>query len=159
MADPDVDPNDPGGHVLQARFGLNQLGKPGPAEILSQELGDGSIKDGRKLQMLLRINYDQMYGIINHDDPLVDELHPLALVEQHEKEKVEPHTSLYRLMSRFVKYRVAEFTGMDFPTFITQPRDVCEHWLLVCMEHQRKLPQGMSPKDVKKMEEQLGGVG
>ncbi len=109
--------------------------------------------------MLLRMNYDQYYGLFNHDDDFLATQHPLALVEMHEKEKVEPHTALYKLMERFVDYKVAEYTGMDFPTFIQQPRDVCDHWLKICKEKQAKAPKGIDSKTVRDLERQLGESG
>jgi len=160
VADPDVDPHDPGGHVLQGRFGLNQIGHPGPAERLLQEVGDGKIKNGYELQMLLMINYDLNYGIFNHDDDNLNDLQPLALVQMHEKEKVEPHTMLYRMMMRFGKYKVSQHTGMSWPEFVQQPRDVCEHWFNVCKELETKQgPSAATDKAVRDLTAQLDGKG
>jgi hypothetical protein len=142
-------------HVLQPLFGVRHIGEVGPLERTAEELS-GPERNGFKIEMLVRVNYDTQYGIFPHDDPNAERQNPLALVMLHEKEKVEPHTGLYKMQARFVEYRVAHHSGMSFDQFIQQPRDVVEHWFAICRRAEAKAIQGNN-NITTKMEEALSG--
>lgn len=98
---------------------------------------DKGLKDGIAVQVLLRETYDKLYHIFDHDQPSAKD-RPLALVALHEKERYVPHTRLHKLMERFVRYKVKERSGLSWTEFISQPRDIVEHWFNVCLHEQER---------------------
>lgn len=140
-----------------SRFGGHLIGEPGPLDRTGEEL-TGPERNGFKLEMLYRLNYDTMYGIFDHDNPVLEAQHPLALVSMHEKEKVEPHSSLYRMQARFIDYKVAQYTGMGFSEFILQPRDVVENWLALCQKAELS-GKGASDRAARELEQAALAAG
>ena len=95
------------------------------------------MSDGIALQILLRIHYDTMYGIFDHEGEWAEQ-RPLAIVAMHEKEKTAPHSMFQRTVDRFVKMKVRERSGMSWREFCQLPYDEAEYWFAVCVAEERR---------------------
>lgn len=72
---------------------------------------------------MLRVVYENSYGIRDHNDPSSG---PLAPVAANPKEDYLPYSSMYRDHCRFIELRMFEATGIDMETFFARPRWVNE---------------------------------
>lgn len=150
----ELDDRDPRSHVLNPQFGLDMINQPGPAEQLAK-MTDQPVRDGVALGLMLTEMYDTMYGIFDHSDVNLSNARPLALVAMHEKERVDPHTGMHRLMQRFVRYRVKEYTGLNFTEFVQLPRDMVEHWFDLCRDEQMRANNNPSLQQAQKEMDKL----
>jgi len=132
-------------------------------EVLANEL-KVPLKDGVAAQILLREKYDTLYGIFDFDHSarnLRESSKPFALVARHEKERYTVHSDLYRMMQRFIKFKIKDRTGMSWSEFIQQPRDLVIHWFNLCrseMEREANDPNlKRETKNVEMLERLMGG--
>jgi len=114
------------------------------------------LKNGIEAEILLRERYDTWHGIYDFDHAARDPSksnRPFALVALHDKEDYLKQSALYRLMHRFVLYKVKDRTGMSWMEFINQPSDIVRHWFSICQaEQQREVNDPQLKKEMKNME-------
>lgn len=89
--------------------------------------------DSIATQILLREQYDKVFKIAEHDDPM----RPLSLVAKHPKEDMSNRDSTTRMMRRFGALKIRDLFGLSWPEFIQQSRadveqmfEVAEHLVL-----------------------------
>ncbi|MDU7870031.1 MAG: hypothetical protein E7J78_23305 [Pantoea sp.] len=89
--------------------------------------------DSINTQILLREQYDEVFQIAKHGDPM----RPLSLVAKHPKEDLSNRDSTARMMRRFGALKIRDLFGISWPEFIRQSRaeveqmfEVAEHLVL-----------------------------
>lgn len=129
-----------------------------PIEMLSHELP--VMKDGIAVDVLHREKYDTVYGIHNFDaQPGTPgyKYRPLALVAMHEQEKVNVHSGMYRLLRRFVQYKVHSRMGMGWLDFIQLPKNQVDFCIELCRTEQARENQSLNREEqaAKAMESEM----
>lgn len=109
-------------------------------------------------QILLREQYDKVFQIAEHNDPL----RPLSLVAKHAKEDLTHRDTTTRMMRRFGALKIRDLFGISWPEFIQQTRadvermfEVAEHLVLAensrhdALINAQKHEQRENEKDIK----------
>lgn len=121
--------------MLFPSFGYKDARKLSPVKRLMDLLRQIEKKNlsSYEQQALLLELYETDFKIYDHENSQ----RPLALVELHPKEMVEPFTREDRLMHRFAALKIGDMFNLSFPEFLNQPRERVEKMLRKGEEHER----------------------
>jgi hypothetical protein len=85
-------------------------------------------------QIVLREQYETVYGIFNHDDPAAS---PLAAVSMRSVEDASTGSLLDERMEAFVENRVGYHFNLSWTEFINQPTDMVLKQLEIALKKTR----------------------
>lgn len=122
--------------MLFPSFGFENARKLSPVKRLMELLRQIEKKhlNSYEQQALLLELYETEFKIFDHEN---NQHRPLALVEMHPKEMVEPFSREDRLMHRFAALKIGDMFNMSFNEFLNQPRERVEKMLRKGEEHER----------------------
>lgn len=116
---------------MDADFGRNVSVEDILVDTLKEKITSNSIET----QLMLLESYDIHQNIFRHGEVAN---RPFALVELHEKERLQRVNPLYELFRTYVENEVLKYTGIPYNTFIEMPRDVTRQIMEDCKKYRER---------------------
>ena len=121
-------------HVLHQRFGYELLDEPSVIERMLSRTNRG-FSDSYTTQLVLREEYQTVYGLYDHDN---DESRPLAAVAMLSKESVCTGDPLEEMIRRYRLHRINEKFGLSLTQFLELPRERVQFLFELCAQEATK---------------------
>lgn len=129
----DVDSEDPNGHVVFRSFGRDQINQRTALDDFSDT---APMMRPVTAELATRTLYDEVYGICEHRNPLLND--PLSLVGYHPKEDLYEGSTLAMLCRDFYRYGLASDFGMSLMEFLELPMHVADDLIDIAKEGQTR---------------------
>lgn len=103
--------------------------------MIIETLEEKIVANSIETQLMLLESYDIHHGIFRHGEIAN---RPLALVELHEKERLQNVNPLYELFRSYNDLDVLKYTGIPFDRFIEMPRHITKQLMTECLSLKQK---------------------